>query len=246
MLDNIEQRRTMTNPSIFREWNDRKIRIRPEDRYVCLTDMAKAAGKLYGNWRKTEPTQSYLEALSRSILLGIDQLIQVIKTGPNELRGTWAHPKIAIRFAQWCSDEFAIQVDFWIDELLTTGKVELTPTPIEFPHILEEPRQWEKLYTQEFCKKVFKWQGGYFFHIWIYDHLTSEEREYINAVNPTQKGRRKARIHQYLSEEAAKVLEKKLTPIFVIADIANSYDEFQNLHNRLKGNYQLNLPGVLG
>ena len=233
----------MTDLSTFREWNNRKIRIRPEDRYVCLTDMAKAVGKEFKHWNSLDGTKSYLAVFSKKVGIPTDKLLEVT-SGRNG--GTWAHPKIAIRFAQWCSDEFAIQVDFWIDELLTTGKVELAPTPIEFPHILEEPRQWEKLYTQEFCKKVFKWQGGYFFHIWIYDDLTSEEREYINAVNPTRKGRRKARIHQYLSEEAAKVLEKKLTPIFVIANIANSYDEFQNLHNRLKGNYQLNLPGVLG
>jgi DNA gyrase/topoisomerase IV subunit A len=104
-------------------WNNFPIRIRQSDRYVCITDMAKACGKLYGNWRKLQQAQRYLEALSRSILIGIDQLIQVIDTGLNETRGTWAHPKVALRFAQWCSPEFAVQVDIWIDELLTTGSV---------------------------------------------------------------------------------------------------------------------------
>lgn len=51
------------------------------------------------------------------------------ESAASEDRGTWAHPKIAIRFAQWCNVKFAIQVDFWIDELLNTGKVELAVKP---------------------------------------------------------------------------------------------------------------------
>lgn len=56
--------------------------------------------------------------------------------------GTWAHPKIAIRFAQWCNVNFAIQVDFWIDELLTTGKVELRKTSFES---IANEKDWGKL-----------------------------------------------------------------------------------------------------
>jgi hypothetical protein len=48
-----------------------------------------------------------LEVLSGSVQIPTDQLIQVNEsTGSNESRGTWGHPKVAIRFAQWCSDEF--------------------------------------------------------------------------------------------------------------------------------------------
>jgi hypothetical protein len=70
-----------------------------------------------------------LSEFSGSIGIPIDDLITTGVTGSNEDRGTWAHPKIAVRFAQWCSVKFAIQVDFWIDELLTTGKVELPQQP---------------------------------------------------------------------------------------------------------------------
>ena len=208
--------------------------------------MAKAAGKRFNNWYQLDSTQELLEALESDTGIPVSQLIEVKKGNSKKFeQGTWGHPHVALDFAQWCNVRLKIQCLKWLDELLTIGKVELAPAP-EFPHILKTPRPWEKRFTKEFCNKVFKWQGGYFFHIWIYDDLTPEEREYVNSVNPTRKGRRKMRIHQYLNEEAAKVLEKKLTPIFVIADIANSYDEFQNLHNRLGGNFQLDLPGVLG
>ena len=68
--------------------------------------------------------------------------MQVNKSiGNNEQRGTWGHPKVAIRFAQWCSDNFAVQVDIWIDQLLTSGKVvinsaKVSQTPQKFSEAL--------------------------------------------------------------------------------------------------------------
>ena len=112
----------MTN--LIKSWNDRAIRIR-SDRYVSLTDMAQAANKLFGGWNRLDSTKSYLETLSRSMQKSIDVLVQVQTTGRNEDRGTWGHPKVAIRFAQWCSDEFAVWVDEQIDELMTTGSVSI-------------------------------------------------------------------------------------------------------------------------
>lgn len=113
----------MTN--IIKNWNNKSIRIR-SDRYVSLTDMAQATGKRVNNWLRLDSTKSYLATLSRSAHLSADQLVQVNEsTGRNEDRGTWGHPKVSIRFAQWCNDEFAVWVDTQIDELMTTGKVEL-------------------------------------------------------------------------------------------------------------------------
>lgn len=108
----------------IKKYNGRDIRINPNTRYVCLTDMANANGKLFGHWQELKGSSDYLEALSASIALPIAELLFV---GEGNL-GTWAHPKVAIRFAQWCSIDFAIQVDSWIDELLTKGVVEICPT----------------------------------------------------------------------------------------------------------------------
>lgn len=118
----------MTNLAI-RQFNDKTIRFR-EDGYICLTDMAKATGKRYPDWSRLDSTKSYLEALSAVVHKTTTELIDVTQGGTPQLQGTWGHPKVAIRFAQWCSDEFAVQVDFWVDELMTTGKVELAqPVP---------------------------------------------------------------------------------------------------------------------
>jgi hypothetical protein len=112
--------------AIIKSFNDVDIRIRDTDNYVCLTDMANACGKQFGHWKALKSTESYLTALSSAVGKPIAELIVSKVGGVPELQGTWGHPKIAIRFAQWCSDEFAVQVDFWIEELMTKGKVELS------------------------------------------------------------------------------------------------------------------------
>jgi len=109
---------------LIKSWNNRAIRIR-EDRYVSLTDMAQATGKEVKHWNENKGTWSYLQALSSKVGIPTSKLIEIIRGGSAHEQGTWGHPKVALRFAQWCSDDFAVQVDCWIDELLTTGNVSL-------------------------------------------------------------------------------------------------------------------------
>ena len=117
----------MTN--LIKNWNNKNIRIR-SDRYVSLTDMAQATSKRVNNWLRLDSTKSYLKALSRSTQIGATDLVQVIQGGDPQSQGTWGHPKVSIRFAQWCNDEFAVWVDNQIDELMTTGKVSIiAPEP---------------------------------------------------------------------------------------------------------------------
>jgi phage antirepressor YoqD-like protein len=127
----------MTN--LIKNWNDRAIRIR-SDRYVSLTDTAQATGKNLGHWLENKATHSYLNVMSTKVGIptmaqnqGFQALVETRKGGDVSNSGTWGHPKVAIRFAQWCSDEFAVQVDIWTDELMTTGKVELVPTQPALP-----------------------------------------------------------------------------------------------------------------
>jgi len=133
--------------NLIKNWNDRAIRIR-SDRYVSLTDMAQASGKQFSGWNRLESTKNYLKTLSGVMQISATDLLQVIQGGDPQNQGTWGHPKVAIRFAQWCSDEFAVQVDIWTDELMTTGKVELAPSqpalPQNYIEALEAHLQSEK------------------------------------------------------------------------------------------------------
>lgn len=128
----------MTNSivtSIVKSYKGRAIRIDQSNNFVCLTDMAAAASKQYHDWARLKGTIEYLNEFSGSTGIPLTELVRVVQGGTPDEQGTWAHPKIAIRFAQWCSVKFAIQVDFWIDELLTSGKVELAPQVRQLPPV---------------------------------------------------------------------------------------------------------------
>lgn len=99
-----------------REVNNQLMYQRSEDGYVNATAMCKAAGSFFADYQRLSTTQLYLAELSRSMGIPIDLIIQKITTGPNEYRGTWVHPQVAINLAQWCSPVFAVQVSQFVTE----------------------------------------------------------------------------------------------------------------------------------
>jgi hypothetical protein len=88
--------------------------------------MANANGKQSQDWTRLKKSEELKLALANKTGIPVEQLIVVV-VGSDVTSSTWAHPKLAIQFAQWCSVDFALQVSDWIDELLVIGKVELIP-----------------------------------------------------------------------------------------------------------------------
>lgn len=109
---------------LVKTWNEKQIRWR-EDGFGCLTDMGKATGKQVGDWLRLKGTKEYIDVLSSVTGVAVTQLLQVIQGGEPEKQGTWANKQLCIRFAQWCSPEFAVQVDLWIEEIMTKGYVDI-------------------------------------------------------------------------------------------------------------------------
>ena len=60
----------------------------------------------------------------------IDLLTHSIIRGPNDARGTWVHPQVAVNLAQWCSPKFAVQVSQWVVEWAITGKNPMRSIPV--------------------------------------------------------------------------------------------------------------------
>lgn len=133
------------------------IRQRPSDGYVCLTDMCQAAGKLYGHWRDQKRVDDSLHVLSRSVGIPIDLLLISVITGPNDQRGTWGHPRIALRAAQWCSPEFEVAVDTWLEEWLTRGKT--TTQELLEQYLVDKPRPWEPRFERAFYREIYRVWG---------------------------------------------------------------------------------------
>lgn len=97
------------------------INQRPEDGYINLNEMAQATNKRVDNWLQNKSTQELIAEFNLEPSFNSSKATALI-TDPTNAKyggGTWAHPDIAIQFAQWCSPPFALQVSRWVREWLT-------------------------------------------------------------------------------------------------------------------------------
>jgi hypothetical protein len=99
-----------------REWNGHAIQRRQVDGYVNATAMCKANGRHLPHYLANDRTTEYLQALSGSVGIPTDHLKTSISNGPNHLRGTWIHPRLAVDLARWISPGFAVWMDGWFLE----------------------------------------------------------------------------------------------------------------------------------
>lgn len=90
--------------------------------YVNLNDLAQPFGKRIDNWMRLKQTTSLLREFSQDPCYGS---LPPIKSAEGRSGGTWAHPDIAIQFAQWCSPGFALWVSRQVRHLMTYGEVNL-------------------------------------------------------------------------------------------------------------------------
>lgn len=103
---------SMTNlPLSTRSWNGTPIQRRATDGYVNATAMAKANGKEWFDYFKSDRASTYLEALSRNLQTEVASLYEA-RPGS----GTWIHPRLSVDFARWISAEFAVWMDGWFLE----------------------------------------------------------------------------------------------------------------------------------
>lgn len=101
----------MTDSILKHDFNGHLIRQRPNDDYVCLTDMAKVEGRRVGDFLDLPRTKQFVQALADK--LGVLPEGLVIKARGS--RGnTFGHPQIAMKLAQWVS----IQFELWATEVL--------------------------------------------------------------------------------------------------------------------------------
>jgi len=99
-----------------REWNGHPIHRRQIDGYVNATAMCRAGGRRWNHYVTNDRTAEYLQALSGSAGIPADLLVASIGNGPNHLRGTWIHPRLAVDLARWISPAFAVWMDGWFLE----------------------------------------------------------------------------------------------------------------------------------
>ena len=117
-----------------RSWNGIPIPRRTTDGYVDATAMCKANGKEWKHYFETDRAHRYLGALSGSVGIPTDHLFRSITTGPNDRRGTWVHPQLAVDLARWISAPFAVWMDSWFLEQVSQVR---DTQPVLAPTVLD-------------------------------------------------------------------------------------------------------------
>lgn len=89
------------------------------DGWINATDVARRFGKKPIKWLELPSTKSYMAALERHLCHEVRKsdfkLVEAIR---GRRAGTWLHPKLAVAFARWLDDDFAVWADLHIDALL--------------------------------------------------------------------------------------------------------------------------------
>ncbi|BDB69291.1 hypothetical protein Cthiooxydans_17030 [Comamonas thiooxydans] len=90
------------------------------DGWFNATEAAARFEKRPSHWLDLESTKGYMAALAKA--LGFDagnpgiKLVRASKVRGQS--GTWMHPKLAVAFARWLDDDFAVWCDCQIDNII--------------------------------------------------------------------------------------------------------------------------------
>lgn len=95
---------------------DVSMLIKEEVLYINATQIAKQFNKKPIDWLKTEDTKEYIDAVSQSDNIHLEDLVKTQRGG--RFPGTWIHNSLAIAFARWLSAKFAVACDKKIRELI--------------------------------------------------------------------------------------------------------------------------------
>lgn len=77
---------------------------------IHISRLLQGVGKKYSHYKDQKRADAFLVEFSRSAGIPAHVLIQEITDGPNELRGTWVHERIALHAAAWA----LVALEVWL------------------------------------------------------------------------------------------------------------------------------------
>lgn len=84
--------------------------------WINATEIARPFGKRPVDWLKQDETREYLKVLGEILNCDPESLLETRRGRYHS--GTWLHPKLGVRFAQWLDIRFAVWCDMQIDSIL--------------------------------------------------------------------------------------------------------------------------------
>jgi hypothetical protein len=101
---------------VSRQYDGHVVTYR-DDGWFNATEAAAKFGKLPNEWLRQDSTSKYLQALERKYGRSPQYSTRAGWQG-----GTWMHPRLAIAFARWLDEDFAVWCDAQIEGLLRGGQ----------------------------------------------------------------------------------------------------------------------------
>lgn len=117
--------------------------------YFNATALCKAYHSATGkhrdtsDWLLNKRTKESIKHLSSVVGIPATDLVIVVQGGKPDEQGTWLHPKLAIRFSIWLSDEIGYCVEEWAQEWIS-GKPQQQPQDF-MPKLIEQMNIAEQL-----------------------------------------------------------------------------------------------------
>lgn len=196
------------------------------------TEAATRFGKAPAQWLRLPGTTSYLEAFKRKY-----GKITYLTTRRGVGGGTWLHPKLAVRFAQWLSDDFAVWCDEQIDGIMRKG-IRAEGNANLLPLLLRDGAAvWELRFKPSYydalaniTRTIYTGHAngtpalyGAITDKWVYSCLLPDEvrNELRLRRNASQK------MHQWLTDGGQALLDKQIALVESIASTSADMRDFE-------------------
>lgn len=91
-----------------------------DDGWFNATEAAGKFDKKPAKWLELPGTKRYMQALAKALGFDVQKSdIKLVRTSKvRGQAGTWLHPKLAVAFARWLDDDFAVWCDCQIDDII--------------------------------------------------------------------------------------------------------------------------------
>lgn len=205
------------------------------DGWINATEAAKRFGKVPAEWLRLPDTVEYVAVLAEHLNMGESH--NLVRTARGRSGGTWLHPKLAVRFAQWLDMRFAVWCDMQIDALIRNGIAAQGHEHILALLVRPEPAEWELRFPPEYYQALAKvtrtqYSGhsggtpglyGQITRKWIYQVILP--RDVLAEMDARKRGREK--MHQWLTDGGAKLLDQQIALVTLLAETSCDLKDFE-------------------
>lgn len=215
------------------------------DGWFNATEAAKKYGKGIDDWLALAGTLEYIQALDETLAGQQGRILHTrdsryVKTSKARLDrggGTWLHPKLAVRFAQWLNAKFAVWCDIQIDAIIRNG-IRAEGNANLLPLFLRDSAaEWELRFQPSYYHALARMSGttysghaggtptlyGQITDQWVYGCILPDD---VHAELKARRDKSK-KMHQWMTDGGKDILDRQIALVTAIAASSADYQDFK-------------------